>query len=322
MTSADKRRWRERAATSSIRTRLLLLLLAMSILLTCVVWYDIYREMQETVAHTKTSLRTLVQMMANNTDGKIARTRRSLELLSNRPMVKRLSADSCDPALDDFNYLSPGYANVMYTDLNGTAVCSAAQQPGGGPVSVGGTPWFRNFLKQKSLVVGAPHFDPITEKWVSVLSAPIRDDGGKLVGALHLPLDLDLFAPGIPVQYIPKESSYGLVDSNGILIWRNEDPVSAIGRLANSGTRKAIVRTRDGELESTPSDGIPRFYSVKPVPGTDWIAFVGVPVKSIHAGAREVALRNGSLALSVVAVLTLLAFCMARSITREPEGRP
>ncbi|WP_224981984.1 PAS domain S-box protein [Geomonas agri] len=320
MTSADNRRWRERVATTSIRTRLLLLVLALSIPLSCMVWYDIYREMQETVAHTKTSLRTLVQMMVSNTGGKIARTRRSLELLSNRPQVKRLSADSCDPALAYFHYLSPDYSNVVYTDLNGTAVCSAVPQPGGKPVNVGATPWFRNFLKQKSFVVGAPHFGPITGKWVSVLSAPIHDDSGKLVGALHLPLDLDAFDPGIPAQYLPKESRYGFIDRDGTLVWRNEDPDGAIGRPPKSAVGKAIVRTRDGELESTPSDGIPRFYSVKPVPGTDWIAFVGVPVKTIHAGARKVALRGGSLAVSVVAVLTLLAFYIARSITRPIAG--
>ncbi|MBJ6752095.1 PAS domain S-box protein [Geomonas anaerohicana] len=292
----------------------------MSIPLSCMVAYDIYREMQETVAHTKTSLRTLVQMMVSNTGGKIEHARRSLELLAERPLVKRMSSTSCDPALKDFHYLSPDYTNVVYTDVDGTTVCSAVPQPGGKPVSVGTMPWFRKFLEEKHFMVGSPHFGPITGKWVSVLSAPIRDDNGELVGAIHLPLDLSAYDPGIPSQYLPKGSRYGFVDKSGVLIWRNQDPDHSIGRLPKTDTGRAIIQTRDGELVSTPADGIPRFYSVKPVPGTDWIAFVGVPVSTIQAEARAVAWRAAMVALSVMAVLTLLAFRIARSITKPIAG--
>ena len=75
--------------TSTIRTRLLLPVLALSVPLAAIVGYGSYQDMRETVAHTTTGLRTLVSMMVSNTGGKIAHARQVLERLVSRPLVQQ-----------------------------------------------------------------------------------------------------------------------------------------------------------------------------------------------------------------------------------------
>ena len=158
---------------SSIRTHLLLLLLAVFVPLTAAVGFRIDFDMQRTIAHTKTSLRMLTSTMVSNTGGKIADAHQILERLAARPLVRQVDPNNCDPALQDLHSLNPGYANVGYSDLAGRVICSALPQPGGKPADIGKSPWFQQFLKVRRFNVGQPFLGPISGKWVSVLSTPI-----------------------------------------------------------------------------------------------------------------------------------------------------
>jgi len=299
---------------ASIRSHLLLLVLAVSIPLVVVVGYGTYHDLQRAVAHSKTSLRTLASMMVSNTGGRIAGARRTLEILAERPLVKRVDPGRCDPALKDLHALNPGFSNVVYTDLAGATICSALPLPDGKPVNVGQTPWFRKFLQEKRFTVGQPHYGPITGKWVSVLSAPIRNERGELVGAIHMPLDLKDYDPNIPAQNLPPESRYGFFADDGIMIWRNLDPEGVIGTRPNAEAARRIVEVRDGEFESLAIDGVTRFFSVVPMPDTGWVAFIGVPAASVHAEARRHAIALAAIALGAIALIGALALAIARRI--------
>ena len=299
---------------ASIRSHLLLLVLAVSVPLVVVVGYGTYHDLQQAVAHSKASLRTLASMMISNTGGRIAGARRTLEILADRPLVKLVDPDRCDPALKDLHALTPGFSNVVYTDLAGVTVCSAVPQQGGKPVNVGQTPWFRKFLQEQRFTVGQPHYGPITGKWVSVLSAPIRNERGDLVGAIHMPLDLKAYDPNIPAGHLPPESRYGFFADDGIMIWRNLDPEGVIGTRPNAEAARRIVEIRDGEFESLAIDGVIRFFSVVPMPETGWVAFIGVPAATVFAEARRRAVTLTAIALGAILVMLLFAIAIARRI--------
>ena len=94
--------------TFSIRTHLLLLVLTVSVPLVATVGFVIYSDMQQTIAYTKTSLRTLASTMVNNTGGKIDDARQILERLSVRPLVRRVDPKNCDGVLKELHSLNPG----------------------------------------------------------------------------------------------------------------------------------------------------------------------------------------------------------------------
>jgi len=193
--------------TSSIRTHLLLLVLAVSIPLMAIVGYGIYSDMQQSIAHTKISLRMLTSTMVSTTGGKIANARQILERLAVRPLVRQVDPKHCDGLLKDLLSLNPDYANVTYTNLEGLAVCSAVPQPDGKPVNVGKTQWFQKLLKERRFSVGEPFFGPISGKWVSVVSAPIWNERHEMIGGSKFPSTWRLSPPISPPSSCPLKAS-------------------------------------------------------------------------------------------------------------------
>ncbi len=303
-------------APLSIRNHLLLLVVAVSCPLAVVVGYGIYHDLQQDIAHTKASLRTLARTMVNNTGYKLANAQHMLEQMAKRPLVRQMNSAHCDEILKDVLALNQGYANVSYADMQGVVVCSAVPLPGSVPVQLGQYVWFQESLKRQEFTVGAPFLGPISHKWVSVLSSPIWNDRHEMLGTVQLPLDLNAFDPKIPTQFLPEGSRFGFFNADGVMVWRNLDPERVIGTRPNADAARKIVAIRDGEFESLAIDGVVRYFSVVPMPQTGWVAFVGVPASTVYAAARQRALTSVIVALAVLVLLVLLAAAIARRIIR------
>ncbi len=302
--------------TFSIRDYLLLLVLALSVPFVMVVGYGIYSDRQQTIAHTKLSLKILVNTMVTNTGGKIDNTRLLLERLAARPLVQLMDPLHCDPILQELYQLHPEYANVDYTNKDGLMVCSAVPEPGGKLINIAHTSWFRKVAEEKKFVVGKPHFGPITGKWVSVLTSPIFNARHKLIGTVQLPLNMKSYDPQIPAHLLAPGSHYGFFNEDGILVWRNVDPDHVIGTHPKKEVARRIIQIKNGEIESTAADGVERFYSLMPIPDTGWIAWIGVPVSAIYAEANKRAKIATTIVLIAVLMLLFITLFIARRITR------
>jgi PAS domain S-box-containing protein len=300
--------------SASIRSHLALLVFALAVPMAGLVGYNIYRDILDAVGQAKSSLRILATTMANNTSRKLGAARDTLERLARRPRVMAVDESLCDDVLKDLHSLYPGFSNIVYTNMDGRTICSAVPPPGGRVVDVGRTEWFRKVVAERRFGIGKPHVGPITGKWVSVLSLPIWNDRQEMVGTINLPLDLNAYDPGIPEQYLPPNSRYGFIDAEGTLIWRNADPENVIGTRPDTGGARKVAEVRDGEFESIGVDGIARFYSVVPVPGTGLVSFIGVPADTIYAKAREKAAVSAAVSLLGLAAFALLTLALARRI--------
>ncbi len=302
----------------AIRTRLLLLVSAMALALVVSVSVFIYMEMQENIDSTKANLRSFARLLVHNTRSNIATSRKTLEYLAERPLVKQLDPGNCDAILRDVLTINHRreYADVGYSNIDGLVVCSALLQPGGKPVNVGNTAWFQKFLKTRDFCVGEPFMGPITNKWVSVLSFPIWNQNHELIGGVQLPLDLGSYDPKLPPDFLSEGSRYGFFSEDGILIWRNVDPNKAVGTRPDTDASRQLLQVKNGEFEGVAGDGVRRFYAALSMPEIGWIAFVGVPVTEIYAIARQQAYVGAAIALLVIALLVRLALTTTRRITR------
>lgn len=294
----------------------MLLFLTVSIPLLAIVGFDIYTDVQQTIHHTKNSLKILEHMMLSNTGSRIDNSRQILERLAARPLVKRVDPKTCDGILQELVILNPSYANVSYTDLQGRVVCSGVPQPSGKLINIGKTQWFQKFLKERRFTVGQPFYGPISHKWVSVLSVPIWNTQHDMVGAVQLPLELKSFDPNIPANLLPATSHYGFFSEDGTMVWRNIDPEHVIGTRPKTDAAGQIIKVKSGEFVSVAADGVTRFYSVLFMPEIRWIAWVSVPTSTIYAEARKRAIVATSVALVAVVLLLLLAIAITRRITK------
>ncbi|MES2367521.1 MAG: EAL domain-containing protein [Pseudomonadota bacterium] len=299
--------------TFSIRTHLLLLVLAVSVPLVATVGLVIYSDMQQTIAHTKSSLRALVNTMASNTGRKIDDSHQILERLATRPLIIQADPKYCDTILKELLVLKLGYANIGYTDMHGRGICSALLRPGSKPLNVGKSPWFQRFLKERRFTIGEPFIGPLSGKKVIVLTAPIWNEHREIVGAMHLPLNLQAFNPEIPAHMLPPGSHYGFFSEDGYMIWRDSDQ-AAMGTQPKADAARQIVKVRNGEFESRAADGVTRYFSVVSMPEIGWIAYAGVPVSIIYAKARQRAITAVVIVMAVIVLLFVLATIIARRI--------
>ncbi|WP_371323230.1 PAS domain S-box protein [Dechloromonas sp. ZY10] len=300
----------------SIRSRLLLLVVALALPLAALIAYTVHQQMLQQIDSTKASLRLLAGVMVNNTGQRIAQARQTLEMLAARPLVRRLDARQCDPLLGELFALSPAYSNVASTDLSGQTLCSALNHSGRSLPSVGSMPWFADFAAQGRFAVGLPHWGPISQKWVSVLSMPVLDERGHFAGGVHLPLDLAAFDPELPDGILPADSRYGFVAANGVLVWRNVDPDGMVGRKLSLPAVARGMQLREGEFEAEGSDGVRRFFAVRPLPEAGWTAFVGIPVEQIYTRAQQQAMLAAVVLLLLLGLLAAVSLWIARSIAR------
>ena len=302
--------------SATIRTHLLVLVLAVTVPLVAIVSLAIYFDMQQSVNNTKNSLRTLTSMMATNTGNNISNAREILRSLAKRPLVKKMNAKNCDPILPSLLGMNPLYKNVVYTNTDGIVVCSALPQPGGKPANISQALWFQHFLKERSFYIGPPYMGPITGKLVSVINEPVWDGQHNLIGAVQLPVALDFYDPHIPTEFISDASRFGFFADDGVLIWRNRDPENVIGSKPNSTAAKQIVELRNGELENHSLDGLERYYSVAAMPEVHWVAYVGVPTTAVYAAAKQREKLWLLLMLFTVVLLVAVAIVIAKRISR------
>ncbi len=227
----------------------------------------------------------------------------------------------CDPLLGDFHQLFPSFANLATVDLNGLAPCSGVPQPGGKPVSVARTEWFKRGLAERRFLAGNPFYGPITGRWVSVLVQPVWDAQHALLGFIGLPLDLANFDPHLSGAPLPEGTRFGLIGGDGTLVWRNVDPEQLVGKYVGDhpGPRETL-RVKNGEFASTGTDGVERLYSVTPIPVVNWYAYVGVEARHVNDSILRAALGDSALALTGLLVIgALLAFLIRRISSADAE---
>jgi PAS domain S-box-containing protein len=297
--------------TASIRTHLMILMSAVSVPLLLAVTLGIVVDLHQSGANAKQSVHTLTRTMVSNTGGKIARLRLTLQRLAHRPLILERDRAHCDGVLRDLQTLSPDAVNLFTTDAAGTVLCSARPAPH----NMAGAPWFQRFLLTKQFSVGNPERDSVTHTLESVVSAPIADAQGQVVGAVHMAVGLLAFDPELPASLLPPDSRYGFFHVDGTLIWRNLDPERVIGTRPPAPAARRIVAVRNGQFESVGVDGVARYFSVLPMPQVGWLAWVGLPASAVYAEGRRRAIVASLIALTAVGGLFLLVFGMTRRIT-------
>lgn len=301
--------------TLTIRTQLFALVMAIALPMVGILVYTIYDNAQQRIVEAKLTAHMLAAAAASDVDRVLVSNHDFLVQMAKRPLIRKMDARNCDKVLWDFRELFPKSANMTVIDMQGTAICSAVPQPGGKPVSVAKAPWFKKSLAQDGLVVSDPFFGPITGRWVTVLTYPIRDDQGKKIGFLGLPLDLALYEPNLSNAPMIPGTTIGVVTADGIFVWRNLETEKWVGQKhTNNKTLKNILAGVEGEMEGI--DSVARLYHVDQVKGSGWKVYVGIPTSYVYSQLREAVIRNVLLGLVSLVFILGIAWLIARQISR------
>lgn len=291
----------------SIRIRLMALVVTICLLFVGLYAYSIRRAMHYASSEIQTQALRIAQLLASDTDQFIADKRRVLENLALRPLLRIENPPRCDAAFGDFLALFPAFKNVAMSNRSGQIICSAVPHQGTA-ASVADKPFFKQMMATGLFTVSAPFVGPITGRTVVVLVQPRRDDQGRLLGGLGLPINLDALQKTIGAVDLPRNTVVTIVDSAGLIVTRTREPQHWIGRALNTpALSDRLLDAGQGAFQARDIDGVERYVGFVRVPSTGWRVMVGVPADLVITRAGNLIRED----LAVGAVLLLLMLMMA-----------
>ncbi|HEU4329368.1 MAG TPA: methyl-accepting chemotaxis protein [Roseiflexaceae bacterium] len=229
------------------------------------------------------------------------------------------------------------YAEVWYRRENGVIAPAYSNFPGEqgyDPTKelydYHATEWYMTGRGAQKTVWMAPYFDAAANAvLVSAVTRVERD--GALIGVAGV--DLSLETTRQIVQNVqPTANSYAvLVDNNGRFLANPSaqeleltktiaDQASAEGNTGLARLAGAIASGQDGLLQlNDTATGEPVWAAYQTIPSTGWHVVIFIPEADMLAGVAALQWRFLALGLAGLAVLAMLAFLLARSISRPVQ---
>ena len=297
-----------------LRYQLLGLVLSVAVPLAVLVTANLYSNIRQSEESSSLIVHNVARDVKRDAEQFLADSRRRLELLSVRPLIKAMDPNRCDPLISELRRIFSEYSNITLRDLEGGLVCGDLSQPVRGPASSADFEWFREGRQRAEFTVSKVRFGPTTKKWISVLTYPVRDDGGQMRGLLVLPIDLGFFQQQALQRVLPRGSVISIVDRDGTIITHTDKPASVGENFRGKEIIDVVLGGEHGEVKTAGIDGIERIYSYDTVPGVGWRVYAGIPAEHVLAPARANLIQSLSLGTIFLLVIGGATFLVARRI--------
>lgn len=312
---------------SSLRARLMLLILLGTIPLLIMVIYIGFEERNHAEDNIKQAAKHIVTMAANEQRRLVRQTQQILSMLGQIPEIKRVNRASCSHLLLNLLKEAKTYANFGVFDLNGDVVCSALAQKE--YVNVSDRPYFKETLKTRGFVIGDYQIGRISKKPVMVFSYPLFNDKKQMKAVLFAALPL-IWLKNLTSEYSLLPGSLITVFDNSsdkLLAQYSESSIVTGLSLKKQSKLIELIHASDGTGTGYTSDsnGVKRihvFRRLHDLPNGKFINIsLSTPVKKLFAEADASMLRNLYMLLSVVVLITLITwYSSTRLVVRQVAG--
>ncbi len=180
--------------------------------------------------------------------------------------------------------------------------------------SVADRKYFKEAISKKSFGFGEPVISRLTGKLSIALARPVLDEKGIVDCVVTLSILAENFQEILLNEKIPPNSEITLLDENGIVIARSLEPSKWVARrLMDQPLIQTMFREKQGQMEAESLDGTTRLISYTATKRAPWHVYVGIPLQTALAPARE-SLRQlwWFAALTGLAALALAAWISRR----------
>jgi PAS domain S-box-containing protein len=307
-------RWRRNI---SLRTRLLLLVMASVVPLVCLGVFREYLDYRTQRAEIYDGLLAIARTTALAVERDLQLRISSLETLAMSPALQESDLASFDHQADIFlKRLQPGTLLGIATPdrhiqrLYGMGGTVAKDRP------LPEMPGDSSMLdSEQPVVTDLQRFNVADSVWRYGIDVPVIRDG-RVFYDLFLWLPASTITSLITKQNLPPESILTIADTSGIVVGR----IPSAERFVSSHIVPALwadVQARaEGVIEARTLEGIPAIAAHTRIAAFNWTVVVGSPERVVFAPMREAII---SVSLTVLAVLGagfILAVRVAREITR------
>jgi len=297
----------------SIRSLMFMLVLVVLLPATAVSAWFLSTQLEQARSAAEAEVKLLANSTAAALHLTLADQRAVMQRLAERPRVRALDADSFDPGVAEYLRVHPEYNNLGVRDRNARLVFSGRPGPANPPEEFREFPWFKEGIASGRFAASDAFKGTLSGRWVTVLTQPIRDERGEVIGLMNLSQDLLTLNRRL-LGSVPADAVVAVTDRLDRYLLRSAEPESWLGK---PGPAKVLQDTRgqkEGFLAATGPDGVARLYAFVTQPDTGWRVIAGVPQDRALAGYRALLQRSLLVGVGVMLLALLAAWRVGRRI--------
>jgi signal transduction histidine kinase len=272
------------------------------------VLYSAYLEVRQSTKSAFEVTGSVAQLTAAQVEGMLADSERILADLVERPQIRAMDPDQCDPIIHEMPHLFGHYAGTSIIDLEGNIICTSVVSNSSFSANVSDRAYFQSVIQTERFTVSDVVRGRLQDRWLTVLAYPIHDLDGRLAGVLAVAIDLFSYQATLENLSIPLEGSVTILDSSGTVLGRSAHADRWIGeRVGDSELVRQMTASVDGTTLGTGLDGVERLYSLTYVEGPGWLVYSGIPKALLYAPVQGNLIRLGLVAVAIVMLVSMLA---------------
>lgn len=302
----------------SLRLLLALVALAAALPLAGIVAWQTVARSREATEHAFDHAAIVAANTASRLDATLARYRSLLEEIAKRPGIRALDPARCDPFIPEFVSLRPEFTTLAVRDPQGRAVCSFLPTPIA-RLDPEGFPWFAEGLRSPGFLAGDAFRGRQVDKWVSVLTHPVRDDAGGVSGLLVMPVELRSLAERLLIP-IPQGFVVTVTGRDNRVLLRSRDQDAWFGNAIPDRFAERARGQREGRLEDSDRQGVRHLYAFATAPSTGWRVWAEIPEEPVAAAYRDQLRASSLLAGSALLLALAVAWWLASFVLRPMGG--
>jgi signal transduction histidine kinase len=295
-----------------IRTRLLILILAILvpafIAAVLAVWY-VYQEERRA---QETSVKEAVRAFALLVDNELEIKEGILHALANSPALARGDLETFERHARS---LAPtAETAIILVSLDGRQLINTRAAPGAS-LPIRRASDIDELMKRHGAdrtLVSDLFMSTVGQRHDFAIQVPVRIDGSVRY-FLSMGVNAATLQRLLGEQRFPAEWQAAIVDRSGRIVARSVDPELYRGRFVTPTARAQFAAHREGAFANTNLAGmrVQAFYST--VPASDWKVNVSIPIDDL----RRVPLRAAAFLATIMAILLVLALVAARWFARR-----
>ncbi|HEX3644482.1 MAG TPA: ATP-binding protein [Vicinamibacterales bacterium] len=235
--------------------------------------------------------------------------------LARHPAVMALERSQCDSLFEAVLRDQPLLLNIVVSDTAG--VLKGSGVPADSARLSPSSPYVNEVIRTGKPQVSELATGRVSNQPTVVLSYPVRDVHGVLVGVLGLGLNLTRLQTLFSDIPLPEGSVVTLTDKGSRVLARSRDAERYIGKLTgpNPTAPRDVPRTQ----VRTALDNVERTYGNAVIDRGPWLLSVGIPTSLAAARAGRLSRRNLAIVAVTIGAILLLSLGLSTSMTRGVE---
>jgi len=296
-------------SVSSLRVRLLLLVLIAVIPALGLIYYNALRHREEAAHDAQQESLRLVQRLSAEHQQLIDSGHQLMMAVAKLPQILDYNSEGCSKLFSDLIGKFKEFTAVAAAKPNGAVFCSSTPEIKN--VNFFDRPYFQRVVKSRKFTVSEFVIGRFSGKPIITLAYPALNDQGEIRAVLVIGLDLSWFDRIVSGSQLSPGSNVTVIDSNGVILSRLPDPEKLTGKRAPEATIvKTVLAKHEGTTEAVDLDGVSRLYAFTSlgIPGAAAVyVWAGIPEKEAYEKVNRILadnLKSLGVVIFLVALLT------------------